>query len=1092
MPPFSYSTFCLLFFYVMKGLTQIPISAVPLWLLAACVGVVAGCGPTISIDPEITAGLPETIDYNYHIKPLLSDRCYACHGPDDNARKADLRLYTEEGAKHATLESGGRAIVPGSLRRSQLYHRIYADDPDAVMPPPESNLTLSDYEKALIARWIKQGAQWKPHWAFIPPDKPDLPEVTHKDWPTGGIDAFILARLEREGLRPSPEAARETLIRRVTFDLTGLPPTLDEIDAFLTDDSPDAYETVVDRLLASEAYGERMAVEWLDAARYADTGGYQSDRLRRMWPWRDWVIEAFNENLPFDEFATWQLAGDLLPNATTEQRLATAFNRNHRQTEEGGSIDEEFRVEYVADRTNTTATTFLGLTMECARCHDHKYDPISQKDYYQLFSFFNNIDESGQTSFFTDAVPVPALLLLEEETEHRLIDLKEQITEKEQELKTLIDQARPDFEAWRSRQAAAALPATPTPGSVAAYDFEQIVEGKVSNRVRPDRPGTTVYEPRIVPGRFGNAMAFDGENGLHFDGVGDFTRAAPFTLSLWIKAAEWRDWNVLVHRTRAALDAGSRGYELSMQHDRLVAGLTHMWPQNAIRVVTTDALPLNEWVHVAMTYDASSRAEGVTLYVNGERAAVTVLRDNLFKNITYERDDATLTMGYRFRDSGFKDGLIDDFQVFDRALTAIEVAQLHGVNPLPALLKKPSEARTETEREQLFAYFLAYHHPDDDRAQAELHTLRRTQDETISPVPEIMVMQEMATPRPAYVLRRGRYDDRGEEVVPGTPARIMSFPDDLPKNRLGLARWLVDPQNPLTARVAANRYWQMYFGQGLVATPEDFGNQGALPTHPHLLDWLARSFIESGWDVKAMQKQIVMSATYRQSSAATPELMARDSQNRLLARGPSFRLSAEMIRDQALAASGLLVRTIGGPGVKPYQPAGLWEEKSGKKYVQDTGDGLYRRSLYTFWKRTSPPPSMITFDAARRNQCVMRRQRTSTPMQALVLLNDPQFVEASRKIAERMLREGGETVDERITFAFRLLTSRRPRPAERDVLKALYQEQQEAFARDRSAALALLETGESGWDDSLDLVALASSTLLANTLLNFDESIIKR
>ncbi len=493
-----------------------------------------------------------------------------------------------------------------------------------------------------------------------------------------------------------------------------------------------------------------------------------------------------------------------------------------------------------------------------------------------------------------------------------------------------------------------------------------------------------------------------------------------------------------------------------------------------------------------MTYDGSSRAEGLAVYIDGQPGAVTIIRDHLVKNITYERNQANLTLGYRFRDTGFKDGRIDAFQVFDRALTAIEIAQLSGANPLPALLEKPSDARTETEREQLFAYFLAHHHLDDDPLQAELRALRRKQNETISPVTEIMVMQEMDTPRPAYVLRRGQYDQKEEQVFPGTPERIMPFPDDLPKNRLGLAQWLMDPQHPLTARVAVNRYWQMYFGTGIVATPEDFGNQGALPTHPLLLDWLARTFIESGWDVKAMQKRMVMSATYRQSSTATPELLAQDPQNRLLARGPSFRLSAEMIRDHALAASGLLVRTIGGPGVKPYQPAGLWEEKSGRKYVRDTGEGLYRRSMYTFWKRTSPPPSMITFDAARRNQCVMRRQRTSTPMQALVLLNDPQFVEASRKIAERMLREGGETVEERIAFAFRLLTSRRPRPAERDVLKALYQEQLAIFTQDRPAALALMEIGESPWDDRLDLVVLAASTILANTIMNFDEAVVKR
>ena len=1034
--------------------------------------------------------MPDQVDYNFHIKPILSDRCYQCHGPDENARKAGLRLYTEEGTKEATLESGGHAVVPGSLRRSKLYQRLIEDDPDAVMPPPESNLTLTDYEKALIARWIEQGAEWKPHWAFIPPGKPDLPALKNPSWPRNGIDHFVQARLEREGLRPTDEATKETLIRRVTFDLTGLPPTLEELDAFLADDSPTAYETLVDRLLASQAYGERMASEWLDVARYADTHGYQADRERRMWPWRDWVIQALNDNLPFDDFATWQLAGDLLPNATTTQRLATAFNRNHRQTEEGGSIEEEFRVEYVADRTNTTGTAFLGLTMECARCHDHKYDPISQKDYYRFFSFFNNIDESGQTSHFTDAVPVPALLLLEEETARTLDDLNEQIAAKEQALEAFATDARPGFDAWLRQQDAERLPPAPTRGLVAAYAFEQINGDKVRNLVRPDQPGTTVYDPVIAPGRFGNAIRFDGENGLHFEDVGVFARADPFTLSLWIKAARWEDWNVLVHRTQAALDAGSRGYELSMQQGRLVAGLTHMWPENALRVMTRDALPLNEWLHVVMTYDGSSRAEGVQVYAGGKPAAITVVRDNLFKNITYERVDVNLTMGYRFRDTGFKDGLIDAFQVFDRALTAIEVAQLSGVNPLPALFDEAG--RTEAARETLFAYYLAHHHPGYESMQNELRALRRRQNETIAPTPEIMVMKEMPTPRPSHVLLRGQYDNKGDAVEPGTPEQIMPFPDNLPQNRLGLAAWLVDPQNPLTARVAVNRFWQRYFGTGIVATAEDFGNQGALPTHPQLLDWLATTFVESGWDVKAMQRLIVTSATYRQASTASPALLQRDPQNQLLARGPSLRLSAEMIRDHALAASGLLVRKVGGPSVKPYQPAGLWEEKSDLKYVPDTGEGLYRRSLYTFWKRTSPPPSMMTFDATTRSQCVMRRQRTSTPMQALVLLNDPQFVEAARKIAERMLTEGGDTVETRIAFAFRLLTSRLPKPAEADVLRALYQEQRQTFSQDRAAALALLQTGESPWNSSLDPVEIAASTILANALMNFDEAVIKR
>lgn len=1038
--------------------------------------------------PSLDAKLPDQVDFNFHIKPILSDRCFNCHGPDENTRKAGLRLDTETGP-YEKLESGDRAVVPGNLRRSQLIERIASDNPNFMMPPPESNLDLSDYEVALVKRWVEQGAPWSPHWSFIPPEKPDLPDIKQEDWPLNEIDHFVLARLEREGMSPAPAASKETLIRRVTFDLTGLPPTPEEIDAFLGDKNPAAYENVVDRLLASPAYGERMAVEWLDVARYADTGGYQSDRLRRMWPWRDWVIQAFNDNLPFDDFATWQLAGDLLPNATREQSLATAFNRNHRQTEEGGSIDEEFRVEYVADRTQTTATAFLGLTMECARCHDHKFDPISQKEYYQLFSFFNNIDESGQTSHFTDAVPVPTLLLSDDATDRRLQDLQAQIQHKELDLTTIEENARDSFENWAAQQNPSSFPASPVRGLTAHFTLDEIRNESVRNEVS-SKNGSTVYDPVTVEGRFDNAIQFDGENGLQFEDVGVFKRTDPFTLSLWIRPTQWANWNVLVHRTQAALDAGSRGYELALQQDKLVAGLAHMWPNNAIRIVTEEELPLDEWTHIAMTYDGSSRAEGMRLYVDGQPAPVSVVRDNLYKNITYERVDVNLTMGYRFRDSGFKNGLMDEFKVFARALTAIEIAQLSGSNPLPSLLDK--ETLSETERGHLFAYYLEHHHPEYLHAREDLRALREEQNAASSPIPEIMVLKEMATPRQAHVLVRGQYDNKGEVVSAGTPESIMPFPEDLPKNRLGLAAWLVDPQNPLTARVAVNRYWQMYFGQGLVATPEDFGNQGALPTHPQLLDWLASTFVELGWDVKALQKMIVMSATYRQASTASPENLASDPQNELLARGPSFRLTAEMIRDQALATSGLLVSKIGGPGAKPYQPEGLWKEKSGIAYQRDTGDGLYRRSLYTFWKRTSPPPSMITFDAARRNQCIVQRQRTSTPMQALVLLNDPQFVEAARKIAERMMQEGGDTLGEQITFVFRLLTSRFPTAEEMQVLTVLYEEQKALYSTDRTRAKALLSTGEAPWDQTLDALDLAAATILATSILNFDEAVIKR
>ena len=946
---------------------------------------------------------------------------------------------------------------------------------------------LTDQEKAILEKWIKQGAEWKSHWAFTAPTVLEPPSASKKA-AEHEIDQFIQATLEQNDLSPSPRADKETLIRRVTFDLTGLPPTLDHIDAFLSDSSDAAYERVVDRLLASGSYGERMASEWLDVARYADTGGYQSDRLRRMWPWRDWVIDAFNQNLPYDTFVTWQLAGDLLPDATKEQRLATAFNRHHRQTEEGGSIEEEFRTEYVADRAQTTATAFLGLTMECARCHDHKYDPISQYDYYAFSGFFNQIDESGQTSFFTDAVPVPTMLMSSEEEDAALRDIRLRISEKEQQLESLRSTEQPAFETWLATVSPSTIPAMPEDGLVAYLPLDHIRGESTPNASNRNRPGKTVFDPVIEAGKRNNAVLFDGENGIEVAEVGNFERNQPFSLSFWMKASEWNDWNVLVHHTKAALDAGSRGYEIALQGNRVVVGLAHMWPQNALRIVSQDSLSLNTWHHITATYDGSSKANGLSLYLDGKPVPVDVVRDNLFKNITYERTAVNLTLGYRFRDTGFRDGLLDELRVYDRELVGLEAAQLAGMSPLPTDVHQPDQRSQNA----LLSYYL-HHQSEPYRATLEaLESVRSEENTLISPIEEMMVMQDMAETRPTHILLRGAYDNKGERVDTGTPEDILAFPDSLPPNRLGLAQWLLAPNNPLTARVAVNRYWQMLFGQGLVATPEDFGNQGALPSHPELLDWLAVTYRESGWDTKALIKMVVMSATYQQSSMHSEELMARDPANVLLARGPSYRLTAEMARDQALAASGILVDKQGGPPVKPYQPAGLWKEKSGQAYVRDTGEGLYRRSLYTFWKRTSPPPSMITFDASRRNQCIVRRQTTSTPLQALVLLNDPQYVEASRILAQRMMQEGGATSSDKLTLAFRLLTGRFPVAAELDILEATFQEQYTEFDASPQAVSELLAVGDAPNPPNLDPTELAAYMITASTIMNSDASIVKR
>ena len=1054
--------------------------------------LLSGCNRS-TVDPDLSAELPSTVDYNFHVKPILSDRCYNCHGPDPNTREADLRLDTPEGFYEPLGETKRRfAVVRKSPKKSELIKRIYHTNPEEVMPPHESNLTLTPLEKAILTRWVEQGAEWKPHWAFIPPKKPGLPDVKDPSGAQNEIDYFVFEKLEQQGLAPSPEADKELLIRRVTFDLTGLPPTIEEIDTYLDDTAPNAYEKLVDRLLSTDAYGERMASEWLDVARYADTGGYQSDRMRRMWPWRDWVVQAFNKNLPFDDFLTWQLAGDLLPDPTREQRLATAFNRNHRQTEEGGSIEEEFRTEYVADRVQTTATAFLGLTMECARCHDHKYDPISQKEYFQFYSFFNRIDESGQTSHFTDAVPVPAMLLTSEEEEQQLESLRASIEQQEIYLLEVATNQSEAFDTWLNKRSPRLIPSLPVQGLVTHLPLDRINGERTPNQAQPLQPGTLVYNPITASGRKGNAVKFDGENGIEVGNAGNFKRTDPFSLSFWMKAGEWNAWNVLIHHTKAALDAGSRGYEVALQGNQVVFGMAHMWPENAIRVISEDSLRLNQWHHIAITYDGSSRASGISMFIDGKPKQVEIVRDNLFKNITYERTEVNLTLGFRFRDTGFGDGLIDELKLYNRALVPLEVEQLAGEDPLAIIFTSTTQEPSEEHRKELFSYYLNNHNKAYQEALTELRRLREAENELISPIQEMMVMKDMEEPRPSHILIRGAYDQKGEQVYANTPEALLPFPDSLAANRLGLSQWLLHRENPLTARVAVNRYWQLLFGTGLVATPEDFGNQGALPSHPELLDWLAVTFRESGWDIKGLLKLMVMSASYRQSSMASEILMRQDPFNEFLARGPSHRLSAEMIRDQAIAASGALVYTIGGPPVKPYQPAGLWKEKSGREYVPDTGDGLYRRSLYTFWKRTSPPPSMITFDASRRNQCIVRRQSTSTPLQALVLLNDPQFVEASRILAERVLLEAGPSIEEQVTLTFRLLTSRHPSKDELNILLATYSDQFEAFIKEPESAQSLLSIGDKPANTSLNPVEWAAHMMVASTIMNLDASIIKR
>ena len=1030
------------------------------------------------------AHAPAQPDFNFQVRPLLADRCFKCHGPDAKARKAKLRLDMAESA-YAVRDAptGRRAVVPHHAEQSELYRRITATDDDQ-MPPPASNLSLSDAEKDLLRRWLQAGAEYKPHWAFSPVGEVAPPTPAYAALIRNPIDAFVLARLESEGLGFSPEADRETLIRRLSFDLRGLPPTLAEIDAFLADRSATAYEKLVDTLLASPSYGEKQANVWLDLARYADTYGYQADVDRDMSPWRDWVIRAFNQNLPYDQFITWQLAGDLLPGATRDQVLATAFNRLHRQTNEGGSVEEEFRAEYVAERVATAGTAFLGLTLGCARCHDHKYDPITQKDFYRMSAFFNNIDESGLYSHFTHATPSPGLLLYREGEQARHDALLAQLRARETALAGLAEAAQGRFAAWM----AAGANSIPPPAPVAAYAFEKIVNNSTPDALSTNHPALLSDGPVAVPGKLGQALKFSGDNSAALKGVGAFDRTSPFSFSLWLEPAEHQERSVIFHRSRAWTDSGSRGYELLLEDERPSFALIHFWPGNALRVRARQALPLNQWSQLTITYDGSSRAAGLRLYLNGEPLAVEVVRDHLYKSILHRQawgdfdvGNIDLTLAGRFRDSGFKSGAIDEFQVFDRCLTPWEAKLLAGpVTGVPP-------------REALCAWYLQNVDAPYRAALRELRTLREAEGRLIDDVPEIMVMSEMASRRPTYVLKRGAYDAPGDAVEPGTPAAIFRGPDGLPPNRLGLARWVVDPRNPLTARVAVNRVWRTHFGRGLVETEEDFGTQGKLPTYPALLDWLAREFMDHGWDVKALHKLVVLSATYRQSSQASPALAARDPDNHLLARGPKHRLRAEEIRDNALAISGLLSARIGGPSARPYQPEGLWEETgTGKHYEPDHGEGLYRRSLYTFWRRTAPPPSMLIFDAPSREVCTARRETTTTPLQALVLMNDPQFVEAARVLAERLVGQCGADREACVLRAFRLATGRSPKPREQAILLRLYQEQLELFAASPATAEQYLKTGEHPRVQSLPVLQVAATAVLANSLMNLDEFITER
>lgn len=1057
--------------------------------------MLTSCGTDLPEEVSAAAErIPEKVDFNFHIKPILSDRCFACHGPDANKREAELRLDVAESAFSALSSGNGFALVKGKPGKSQIYHRIFSEDPELQMPPPESNLNLSAEEKAMLVRWIEQGAEYRDHWAFIPPQKPELPKVDQSEWVKNEIDRFILAKLERENITPNDRAHKEQLIRRLSFDLTGLPPTLKEIDVFLADDRPDAYENLVDRLLASPAYGERMAAHWMDVARYADSEGYLDDFWRRMWPWRDWVIEAFNKNLSYDEFVLWQIGGDQIPDAGQEQILATGFNRNHKHNSEGGIIPEEFRIENVADRTNTLGKAFMGLTLGCARCHDHKYDPISQQDYFQLFGFFNSTNERGDGILGNGAIdPGPTLPLTQEKTREIIHFIENKIDQKERIVETVRGASEPDFVQWDEKEKAEhPLAKALIEKRVARYTFDDIKERRFVNQVRPEQSGS-FWETSVVPGREGKALQMESGGTVNFPGEGiTFERTEPFSFSFYINTPKaFEEANVIFNANSRV--QGYRGYDVVIDSNHISFRINHAWPYQSLHLESVNTLPLNQWIQLTFTYDGSSRTEGIKMYWDGAPVPTRIVHNRIYRS-ALPRNGTYIYIPYngmgagnRHYDADFAGGKIDDVQVFKHELSPVEVAYLH--DPDPALKQWAAKATFRRDFYQL--------NQDLKIAQARdsLQYWHRKHLATIDTVTEIMVMGDLEKVRPTYILERGEYDKPGEMVEPNVPASILDWDETLPRNRYGLGQWLIDRNNPLTARVMVNRLWQLVFGRGIVGTSEDFGNQGDLPTHPQLLDWLAVTFMDKGWDMKHMLKLMVMSATYQQSTIVRPELEDLDPDNYLLARGPRYRWAAEMVRDNALAVSGLLINEIGGPGVFPYQPQGLWREVSnhpwGPFYHADKGEGLYRRSLYTIWKRNVPPPYMLIFDANDRNQCEVRRQNSSTPLQALVLLNDPQMVEASRMLAQRSLLENNSDPELAMRTAFRRLTSRLPSDKEQNILRRQYEDELNYFRDQPEALQEYVSTGEAALSEAVDPHALAALAVVCNTVMNTTEAYYK-
>lgn len=1030
-----------------------------------------------------------TLSFNRDIRPILSENCFHCHGQDASKRKAGLRLDTFAGAT-AALDDGP-ALVPGQPEASSLLRRMASHDPDEQMPPPDSHRRVSKEQTALVRQWIAEGGAYQTHWAFVPPVRAASP--ASDAWDRQPWDAWVRTRLHQEGLNPSPEAKPEAWLRRASFDLTGLAPGPAELEAFAADAAQrgeSAYRDAAGRLLASPRYGERMTADWMDAARYADTHGFNNDSMRSMWRWRDWVIAAFNRNMPYDQFITKQLAGDLLPEPTLDDRIATGFGRNHVINSEGGIIDEEYRVEYVADRVRTLGMTWLGLTMECSRCHDHKYDPVTAKDYYRLYAFFNQVPEWGEDGRSANAAPmIPAPT---EEQQAALAVLNTELAAKAGQVRAGIEGAGTLDQAmtWLKDH----LPVAPEPGG-AALRLESH-QGTLRNIVNPDQAGGNAGSAAQEV-RSGTVLDFpSGSERKLTPGMLHAGSHEPWTLQMGVR---WHGREGVLLSSMDYLSPESsvlhgRGVEIRLTAEGSVeVRMAERWPVYAIQIQSASTLRPNQWHHLAVVNHGTGPAAGYRLFIDGVESGVTVRHDGVFGKLNVTT--AVLGTAIGPRPDAFH-GMLAELTVWPRALATGEVTAIAD-RQLVRIIAGPdgfSEVLAQLDRVQAT---LRRHHPATREATREQEALAARQLELKRAFPTVMVMADLPQPRPTHVLLRGTYDAPGELVSPGVPEGLLgAWPEGAPKNRFGLAQWLTKPDHPLTARVVVNRFWQEIFGIGLVKTSEDFGFQSEYPPHPELLDWLARDFVESGWNVKALLRSIVLSATYRQDSRVTPGLLARDPENRLLARGPRLRLAAEMIRDHALAVSGLLRERLGGPGVFPDQPEDLYKGLvtaggyPGTTWTTGTGEDLYRRSLYTFWKRTVPHPVMNVFDTPDREFGCVRRSRTNTPLQALALMNEPALLRAAGHLGQRILTEGGSAESARLAWGFRMVTGRVPEARELAVLSRLLGDLKKSYQADPAGAAAMLKSGSvaAAANDPADAAAWSA---LAGNLLNLDETITK-